>query len=116
MPQLIPDGRPQRVPVASNLIYTIGLGIAGLAAPAVGIAVGHLADVRGARGAYVTKEFRALLRAVTNVGISVGAVGAGWIVVVPIPGSSRPETIRDSAAAPELTLSAEEFAELDAAR
>ncbi|WP_405969604.1 aldo/keto reductase [Streptomyces sp. NBC_00988] len=35
-------------------------------------------------------------------------------VVVPIPGASRPETIRDSAAAPELTLSAEEIAELDA--
>ncbi|MEV0909041.1 hypothetical protein [Streptomyces hokutonensis] len=30
----------------------------------------------------MTKEFRALLRAVTNVGISVGAVGAGWIVQV----------------------------------
>jgi aryl-alcohol dehydrogenase-like predicted oxidoreductase len=35
-------------------------------------------------------------------------------VVVPIPGSSRPETIRDSARAAELTLSAEEFALLDA--
>ncbi|MFD4555165.1 aldo/keto reductase [Streptomyces sp. NPDC058469] len=35
-------------------------------------------------------------------------------VVVPIPGASRPETIRDSAAAPELTLSADEIAELDA--
>ncbi|WP_406464286.1 MFS transporter [Streptomyces sp. NBC_01622] len=159
MPKLIPDGRPQRVLVASNLIYTLGsglyltagvlyftqavrlpaeqvglgLGIAGLVAPAVGIAVGHLADVRGARGVYVTtllvqalatagfvladgfwsfvlviglaaaakaaglaartplirhyggdrpQEFRALLRAVTNVGISFGAVGAGWIVQV----------------------------------
>lgn len=36
-------------------------------------------------------------------------------VVIPIPGSSRPETIRDSAAAAELVLSAEEFARLDAA-
>ncbi|MFI0999572.1 aldo/keto reductase [Streptomyces galbus] len=35
-------------------------------------------------------------------------------VVVPIPGASRPETIRDSATAPELRLSAEELAELDA--
>jgi len=35
-------------------------------------------------------------------------------VVVPIPGSSRQETIRDSAAAVELVLSAEELAELDA--
>ncbi|GAA3736338.1 aryl-alcohol dehydrogenase-like predicted oxidoreductase [Spinactinospora alkalitolerans] len=36
-------------------------------------------------------------------------------VVVPIPGSSRPETVRDSAAAAELELSAEELARLDEA-
>jgi aryl-alcohol dehydrogenase-like predicted oxidoreductase len=35
-------------------------------------------------------------------------------VVIPIPGSSRPETIRDSVAAVDLVLSAEEFARLDA--
>ena len=36
-------------------------------------------------------------------------------VVVPIPGSSRPETIRDSAAAVELRLSEQELLRLDAA-
>ncbi|MFF2408233.1 aldo/keto reductase, partial [Streptomyces sp. NPDC058092] len=36
-------------------------------------------------------------------------------VVVPIPGSSRSATIRDSAAAADLTLTDAEFAELDAA-
>ncbi|GAA4226892.1 aryl-alcohol dehydrogenase-like predicted oxidoreductase [Streptosporangium album] len=36
-------------------------------------------------------------------------------VVIPIPGSSRPETIRDSVAAVDLKLSAEELARLDAA-
>jgi aryl-alcohol dehydrogenase-like predicted oxidoreductase len=36
-------------------------------------------------------------------------------IAVPIPGSSRPETIRDSAAAVDLTLSAAEIAALDAA-
>jgi aryl-alcohol dehydrogenase-like predicted oxidoreductase len=36
-------------------------------------------------------------------------------VVIPIPGSSRPETIRDSVAAVDLTLSAEELARLDSA-
>lgn len=36
-------------------------------------------------------------------------------VVIPIPGSSRPETIRDSAAAVELELSADERARLDTA-
>ncbi|TNC29104.1 aldo/keto reductase [Amycolatopsis alkalitolerans] len=35
-------------------------------------------------------------------------------VVIPIPGASRPETIRDSAAAAELTLSPEELTRLDA--
>ncbi len=36
-------------------------------------------------------------------------------VVVPIPGSTRPETIRDSAHAGSLTLTADEFRTLDAA-
>ncbi|MET7571007.1 aldo/keto reductase [Streptomyces sp. NPDC005492] len=52
-------------------------------------------------------------------GVSPQRVCLAWMlakssVVVPIPGASRPETIRDSAAAPELTLSQNEFAELDA--
>jgi aryl-alcohol dehydrogenase-like predicted oxidoreductase len=33
--------------------------------------------------------------------------------VVPIPGSTRPETIRDSAAATELDLTEDEIARLD---
>ncbi|MEV5530057.1 aldo/keto reductase [Streptomyces prunicolor] len=54
-------------------------------------------------------------------GVSPQRVCLAWMlakspVVVPIPGASRPETIRDSAAAPELALSAEEIAELDAVR
>lgn len=36
-------------------------------------------------------------------------------VVIPIPGSSRPETIQDSAQAVDLTLTADELARLDAA-
>ncbi|MFF7140250.1 MULTISPECIES: aldo/keto reductase [Streptomyces] len=52
-------------------------------------------------------------------GVSPQQVCLAWMlakspVVIPIPGSSRPETIRDSAAAAELELTAEEFAELDA--
>ncbi|WP_327406626.1 aldo/keto reductase [Streptomyces sp. NBC_01288] len=52
-------------------------------------------------------------------GVSPQRVCLAWMlakspVVVPIPGASRPETIRDSAAAPELALSADEIAELDA--
>ncbi|OLF19409.1 aldo/keto reductase [Actinophytocola xanthii] len=51
-------------------------------------------------------------------GVSPQQVCLAWMlaksdVVIPIPGSSRPETIRDSAAAPELTLTDEELARLD---
>ncbi|WP_037679652.1 MFS transporter [Streptomyces griseus] len=159
MPHLLPDTGPQRVLVASNFVYTVGsglyltagvlyftqaarlpagqvgwgLGIAGVVSLVMGITVGHLADRRGARGAYVgtlavqavatagfvladgfwpfvfvvclatgakaaglaarspliryyggdrPQEFRAYLRAVSNVGISLGAVLAGWVVQV----------------------------------
>jgi len=53
-------------------------------------------------------------------GVSPQRVCLAWLlakapVVIPIPGASRPETITDSAAAPELELSADELARLDAA-
>jgi aryl-alcohol dehydrogenase-like predicted oxidoreductase len=53
-------------------------------------------------------------------GVSPQQVCLAWMlakapVVIPIPGSSRPETIRDSVAADDLKLSAEELARLDAA-
>ena len=52
-------------------------------------------------------------------GVSPQQVTLAWQlakspVVIPIPGSSRPETIRDSAAAVVLELTAEEMAALDA--
>lgn len=52
-------------------------------------------------------------------GVSPQQVCLAWMlakspVLVPIPGSSRPETIRDSAAAVDLELTPEEFALLDA--
>jgi aryl-alcohol dehydrogenase-like predicted oxidoreductase len=50
-------------------------------------------------------------------GVSPQQVALAWMLaksphVLPIPGASRPESIRDSAQAPELTLSAEELADL----
>ena len=53
-------------------------------------------------------------------GVSPQRVCLAWMlakapVVVPIPGSSRPETIRDSAQAVDLELSQDELARLDAA-
>ncbi|MFB6849671.1 MFS transporter [Streptomyces sp. NPDC056373] len=159
MTRLLPDAGPQRVLAASNFVYTVGsglyltagvlyftegvhlpagqvglgLGIGGIAALALGVAIGHLADRYGARGIYALtllvqalatagfvladsfwpfvvvvcvaagakaagiaarsplirhyggdrpQEFRAYLRAVTNVGVSFGAVLAGWAVQV----------------------------------
>ncbi|WP_374117413.1 aldo/keto reductase [Streptomyces sp. RKAG293] len=54
-------------------------------------------------------------------GVSPQRIALAWLlakspVVVPIPGASRPATIRDSAAAGEVTLTADEFVRLDAAR
>ncbi|WP_030735174.1 aldo/keto reductase [Streptomyces sp. NRRL F-2890] len=51
-------------------------------------------------------------------GVSPQRVCLAWMLAkspmaVPIPGASRPETITDSAAAPELTLTADELATLD---
>jgi aryl-alcohol dehydrogenase-like predicted oxidoreductase len=53
-------------------------------------------------------------------GVSPHRVCLAWMlakspVVIPIPGSTRPETIRDSVAAEALELSGEELARLDAA-
>lgn len=53
-------------------------------------------------------------------GVSPQQVALAWALaksphVLPIPGSSRPETIRDSVGAAELQLSAEELARLDRA-
>ncbi|MQM26716.1 aldo/keto reductase [Glycomyces albidus] len=55
-----------------------------------------------------------------EAGVSVYQVVLAWQlalapVVVPIPGASRPESIRDSAGAAELTLTADQVARLSAA-
>jgi aryl-alcohol dehydrogenase-like predicted oxidoreductase len=55
-----------------------------------------------------------------ELGVSPQRVTLAWMLakspyVIPIPGSSRPETIRDSYAAVDLTLTADQVATLDAA-
>jgi aryl-alcohol dehydrogenase-like predicted oxidoreductase len=52
-------------------------------------------------------------RGLTAAGDARLAAGQGT-VVIPIPGASRPESIIDSAQAPELALSRDELARLDA--
>lgn len=61
----------------------------------------------------------AFARVAHELGVSPHRVCLAWMLakspeVLPIPGASRPETIRDSAAAAELDLTPEQFAELDA--
>jgi aryl-alcohol dehydrogenase-like predicted oxidoreductase len=58
-------------------------------------------------------------RTARRYGVSPQQVCLAWMLarsplIIPIPGSSRPETIRDSAAATQLTLAELDIAELDA--
>jgi aryl-alcohol dehydrogenase-like predicted oxidoreductase len=64
-------------------------------------------------------RFGGFARVAARRGVSPQRVCLAWMlarspVVIPIPGSSRPETIVDSVAADELELSQEELAALDA--
>jgi aryl-alcohol dehydrogenase-like predicted oxidoreductase len=85
------------------------LGLAFLPwSPLGGISSAASLGDRNARFADVAREH----------GVSPQRVCLAWMlakspVVVPIPGSSRPETIRDSAAAVDLTLSDDELTLLD---
>lgn len=72
------------------------------------------------RAGKLGSRFAAFDEVGTAHGVSPQQVCLAWMlakapVVIPIPGSSRPETIRDSVKAAELTLSAAELARLDAA-
>ena len=54
-----------------------------------------------------------------ELGVSAQQVALAWElaqspVVIPIPGAKRPQSITDSAAAAELTLTPEQLARLDA--
>jgi len=65
-------------------------------------------------------RFAAFQEVADEHGVSPQQVTLAWMlaaspVVVPIPGSSRPETIRDSARAVDLELTADELKRLDAA-
>jgi aryl-alcohol dehydrogenase-like predicted oxidoreductase len=72
------------------------------------------------RAADLGSRFAAFADVAQDHGVSPQRVCLAWMlakspVVIPIPGATRPETIRDSAAAADLTLSADELARLDAA-
>ncbi len=65
-------------------------------------------------------RFAAFHTVAAERGVSPQRVGLAWLLarspaVVPIPGASRPETARDSAAAADLLLSTEERTRLDEA-
>ncbi|MGW8361200.1 aldo/keto reductase [Streptomyces wedmorensis] len=63
-------------------------------------------------------EFGVFHRIARERGVSPQRIALAWLLarsetVLPIPGASRPETVRDSARAAELLLSREELAALD---
>jgi aryl-alcohol dehydrogenase-like predicted oxidoreductase len=67
----------------------------------------------------IERDFPAFAAVAAEVGSTPQQVTLAWMLaqgerVVPIPGSSRPETAVASAAAAEITLSAEQVARLDA--
>ncbi|MFE5484326.1 aldo/keto reductase [Streptomyces sp. NPDC056527] len=71
----------------------------------------------GASALEADPEFGAFHRVARARGVSPQRVALAWLLarseaVLPIPGASRPETVRDSAAAAELVLDARELAEL----
>ena len=73
-----------------------------------------------AKAADLGSAFAPFARVAANRGVSPQQVALAWQlalspVVVPIPGSSRPETIRDSVRAADLELTADELADLSAA-
>jgi aryl-alcohol dehydrogenase-like predicted oxidoreductase len=71
------------------------------------------------QAANLGRRFGEFARVADAHGVSPQQVCLAWLLakgtaVIPIPGSSRPETVQDSAAAADLALSAEELARLDA--
>ncbi|MDG4785242.1 aldo/keto reductase [Micromonospora sp. WMMD1102] len=73
-----------------------------------------------ARAGELGSRFAPFAEVAAARGVSPQQVCLAWLLarsprVLPIPGSSRPETIRDSAAATELQLDPDELAALDAA-
>jgi aryl-alcohol dehydrogenase-like predicted oxidoreductase len=73
-----------------------------------------------AQASRLGSRFTAFADVAAAHGVSAHRVTLAWMlakapVVIPIPGSTRPETIRDSVAAAELTLTPDELSRLDAA-
>jgi len=72
------------------------------------------------RAADLGSRFAPFAEVAAAHGVSPQQVCLAWLlakspVVIPIPGSSRPATARDSAAAADVTLASDELARLDAA-
>lgn len=101
----------------AQLLLCEGLGLAFLPwSPLGGISRSSL---DGTSAIAADDRFAAFHRIAAEHGVSPQRVCLAWLsasspVMVPIPGASRPESIRDSAAAGELRLSPAEVAELSA--
>lgn len=93
-----------------ELEYCAELGIAFLPWSPLG-GIENAKDLAGRHGAFQ--------EVADEVGVSVYQVTLAWElalapVVIPIPGASRPESIRDSAGAADLVLTADQVARLSA--
>ncbi|MCZ4118750.1 aldo/keto reductase [Streptomyces sp. H39-S7] len=106
---------------AAELRLCDELGIAFLPwSPLGGISRSSLDGPPAPTTAAPTTPFAAFHEVARDRGIGPQRIALAWLlakspVVVPIPGASRPATIRDSAAADGVTLTAADLARLDAA-
>jgi aryl-alcohol dehydrogenase-like predicted oxidoreductase len=98
--------------VADEVAVCEGLGLAFLA-------WGPLGGMRAAKGLGAGPAAGAFALVAAERGVSPQRVALAWElarspVVIPIPGASRPESVRDSVAALDLVLTPDELALLDA--
>ena len=94
-----------------ELTHTTGRGIAFLPWSPLG-GIGNAGDIEG--------KYPAFAKVARDRGITPQQVTLAWMLakgdnVIPIPGSSRPETAQASASAADIELTADEVAQLDGA-
>jgi aryl-alcohol dehydrogenase-like predicted oxidoreductase len=111
----------------------LGIGITAYGVLARGLISGHWSKDRAVAGDFrgISPRFQGenldanlalveRLRAVAGqIGASVAQVAIAWVLaqgedIVPIPGVKRSETLRDSAGAPDVTLTADDLATIEA--
>lgn len=128
----ISNGNPDQIRLAQRILGEALVSVQNQFSPAfrssepelelcdsLGLAFLPWSPLGGIKGAgALGKRHTAFEQVGGDLGVSPQRVCLAWHlaksdVVIPIPGASRPETIRDSAQAPDLQLTAEQLARLD---